>query len=495
MPQRFGLYEDLSVLENLFLYAKLKNVSPDDRDSKISELMELTGLSPFLHRLAGQLSGGMKQKLGLACALVSTPKLLLLDEPGVGVDPISRQELWDLTNRLAKTGITVVWSSAYLDEAARCEKVLLLNEGRVIYDGVPAALTDRLKNRTYRAQAVGLDKRQLLRQLKKVPEIIDVRLRGKYVLFLLEKETDLSARNVAMEWDIQKLVLQRVPPTFEDAFMAMVTKQKGKGQSIAATTIQTPTVNTEDLAIDAVSLTKKFGNFTAADKVSFQVKSGEIFGLLGPNGAGKSTTFKMLCGLLKPTSGSARVAGLDLTKVPSNVRARIGYMAQKFALYGDLSVEQNLDIFARMYGLGRVAREEAIGHVVSLLGLQPHMKSKGIDLSLGFQRRLSLAASIMHKPAILFLDEPTSGVDPITRREFWTNINLMAAQGVSIIVTTHFLDEAEYCDRIALINKGQVIASGAPDTLKERAATDTNTDPTLEDAFVSIISDRKELVL
>jgi len=494
MPQRFGLYEDLSVEENLRLYAQLKGVSPRHRDQKIDELMELTGLSPFLKRLAGRLSGGMKQKLGLACALISRPKLLLLDEPGVGVDPISRQELWQMTKQLSKSGITVVWSSAYLDEAARCERVILLNGGQVLFDGVPDNLTDQLKNRTFKVEARGLDKRQLLRHLATIPNILDVRLQGKNVLLLSEEGYVPKTDDLAAKGNIKELEFQKIKPTFEDAFMAMITERKERPAADLAVTAQAMVFEPKGFAIDADALTKKFGEFIAADRVSFKVKHGEIFGLLGPNGAGKSTTFKMLCGLLRPTSGSARVAGLDLTRVPSSVRARIGYMAQKFSLYGDLTVAQNLGIFARMYGLGQKKRDAAIEHVISLLGLRPHLSSKGIDLSLGFQRRLSLAASIMHKPEILFLDEPTSGVDPLTRREFWAHINVMAEQGVTIIVTTHFLDEAEYCNRIALINKGQIIASGEPDTLKAKATTETNADPSLEDAFVSIVAAQEELV-
>jgi len=494
MPQHFGLYEDLSVKENLHLYAQLKAVPKEDRNKKINELMDLTGLTPFLERLAGRLSGGMKQKLGLACALISTPKLLLLDEPSVGVDPISRQELWQMTYRLSKSGIAIVWSSAYLDEAARCEKVILLNEGKTLFDGVPSTLTDRLNNRTFKAEAKRLDRRQILGELANTPGVVDIRLQGRNILLLVEEGFTGSTEGPATEGLIAGLKLKKVSPTFEDAFMDMIAPREAKSISTRKVVNQTSTLNSNGPAIDAQALTKTFGDFTAANQVSFKVEHGEIFGLLGPNGAGKSTTFKMLCGLLRPTSGSARVAGLDLTSVPSSVRARIGYMAQKFSLYGDLSVAQNLDIFARLYGLANKERKSAVDYVVSLLGLQPYLKTKGITLSLGFQRRLALAASIMHRPDILFLDEPTSGVDPLTRREFWAFINHMAEQGVTVVVTTHFLDEAEYCDRIALIDKGRIIASGDPDSLKREAKSNQNPDPSLEDAFVAIVAAQEELV-
>jgi len=239
--------------------------------------------------------------------------------------------------------------------------------------------------------------------------------------------------------------------------------------------------------VQARGLTKRFGSFTAVDKVDFSIHPGEIFGFLGPNGAGKSTTFKMLCGLLKPSAGTATVAGHDLAAAASAARGRIGYMAQKFSLYGNLSVRQNLNFFSSVYGLAKSERRDAINGMLDIFHLQPHLDSTADALPIGFKQRLALACAIMHHPAVLFLDEPTSGVDPITRREFWTHINAMVERGVTVMVTTHFMDEAEYCDRIAIIYQGRVIATNPPDELKDSVRSETLPDPSLEDAFVELI--------
>ena len=239
--------------------------------------------------------------------------------------------------------------------------------------------------------------------------------------------------------------------------------------------------------VEALGLTKRFGSFAAADRVTFRIRRGEIFGLLGPNGAGKSTTFKMLCGLLTPTAGTARVAGADLYRAGGAARAKLGYMAQKFSLYGNLSVRQNLNFFAGVYGLTGRSKRDAVDRLVGALGLSPYLRANAGELPLGFKQRLALACAVLHDPPVLFLDEPTSGVDPLTRREFWAHINAMVERGVTVLVTTHFLDEAEYCDRVALIYKGQVIAEGSPDDLKDRASTADLPEPTLEDAFIALV--------
>jgi ABC-type multidrug transport system ATPase subunit len=241
--------------------------------------------------------------------------------------------------------------------------------------------------------------------------------------------------------------------------------------------------------VEANGLTKRFGDFLAVDRISFRIGRGEIFGLLGPNGAGKSTVFKMMCGLLRPTAGAARVAGYDLYRAAGAARARLGYMAQKFSLYGDLSGRQNLNFFAGVYGLQGGRRREATARVTEALDLGPYLDRNAGDLPLGYKQRLALACAVMHDPAVLFLDEPTSGVDPLTRREFWSHINAMVERGVTVMVTTHFLDEAEYCDRIGLVYRGQLIALGSPDELKERAQTQERGEPTLEDAFIALVEE------
>jgi ABC-type multidrug transport system ATPase subunit len=278
--------------------------------------------------------------------------------------------------------------------------------------------------------------------------------------------------------------IKPVPPRFEDAFIDLLGGIP-KGESPLAGTAQIGTAH--ETIVEAQGLTKRFGDFAAAERITFRIGRGEIFGLLGPNGAGKSTTFKMMCGLLRPTAGSAHVAGFDLYRAASAARARLGYMAQKFSLYGDLSVRQNLEFFAGIYGLNRERRREIAGRMIRSFGLQPFLGRNAGELPLGFKQRLALACAVMHEPEVLFLDEPTSGVDPRTRREFWSHIHAMVERGITVMVTTHFLDEAEYCDRIGLVYKGQLIALGSPDDLKERARTDERPDPTLEEAFIALV--------
>ena len=276
-----------------------------------------------------------------------------------------------------------------------------------------------------------------------------------------------------------------VPPRFEDAFIDILGGGPG-GFSPFAELI--PEFPKEDKPIvEAIELTKKFGDFTAVDKVSFSVKRGEIFGLLGPNGAGKSTTFKMLCGLLKQTEGRAQVAGFSLKEQSSIARSHIGYMAQKFSLYNDMTVLQNLRFF---YGIYPHNGNHMVEQMIKIFGLEPYLNSPAGELPLGFKQRLALTCSIMHRPEVLFLDEPTSGVDPITRREFWNHINAMVAKGMAIVITTHFMDEAEYCDRIGLINEGKLIMVGTPDELKDKVRSKELPNPTLQDAFIELSTRR-----
>ncbi len=482
MPQRFGLYEDLSVQQNLDLYADLRNVAGVERQRAFERLLEFTDLARFTRRLAGDLSGGMKQKLGLACALIRAPRLLLLDEPSVGVDPISRRELWKMVYDLVDQGIGVVWSTSYLDEAERCARVYLLHEGKVLYDGPPRDLTARVEGRSFLVAGAGQAGRHLLARALLRPEILDGVIQGSSVRLVTRKGARPPTPGELGAADVE---VKPAPPRFEDAFVDLLGGRDKQSSLLAAA----PAKPGRDLGpvVDVKGLTKKFGDFTAADRITFQIGRGEIFGLLGPNGAGKSTTFKMMCGLLRPTAGRARVAGLDLYEAAGVARERVGYMAQKFSLYGDLSVRQNLDFFAGVYGLGRARRREQVERVTAAFRLGPYQNSNAGDLPLGFKQRLALACAIMHDPAVLFLDEPTSGVDPLTRREFWSHINAMVERGVTVMVTTHFLDEAEYCDRIALVYRGHVIAEGSPDALKERVRGAVHPEPTLEDAFIALV--------
>lgn len=413
MPQKFGLYEDLTVIENLKLYADLKNQSYD-----FDKMLEFTSLEPFQDRLAGALSGGMKQKLGLACTLLGTPEFLLLDEPSVGVDPISRRDLMKMVREMISPETTVLWSTAYLDEAHSFDTAVVLDKGKVIYNGKPH---------------------------------------------------DLAS----------------TPQEFEEKVIELMGGYKNEPSKIAEN--YTPIDYHLECSVEADKLEKKYGNFYAVKNNSFCINRGEIFGLLGPNGAGKSTSFKMMCGLTKPTSGTARIMGIDILKNPAKARSNLGYMAQKFSLYGQLTVRQNLQFFAAAYGIGLLDRKKRVDEIIEVFDFQDVQNQKSEDLPLGFKQRLSLACALIHNPPILFLDEPTSGVDVIARREFWNHITSLAKKGVTILVTTHFMDEAEFCDRISLFYKGEAIAVGTPDELKQQAHAST-----MEDAFITLIKESEK---
>ncbi|OSK01450.1 ABC transporter ATP-binding protein [Escherichia coli SHECO001] len=528
MPQKFGLYEDLTVMENLNLYADLRSVTGEARKQTFARLLEFTSLGPFTGRLAGKLSGGMKQKLGLACTLVGEPKVLLLDEPGVGVDPISRRELWQMVHELAGEGMLILWSTSYLDEAEQCRDVLLMNEGELLYQGEPKALTQTMAGRSFLMTSPHEGNRKLLQRALKLPQVSDGMIQGKSVRLILKKEATpddirhadgmpeininettprfedafidllgvffLILKKEATPDDIRhadgmpEININETTPRFEDAFIDLL-GGAGTSESPLGAILHTVEGTPGETVIEAKELTKKFGDFAATDHVNFAVKRGEIFGLLGPNGAGKSTTFKMMCGLLVPTSGQALVLGMDLKESSGKARQHLGYMAQKFSLYGNLTVEQNLRFFSGVYGLRGRAQNEKISRMSEAFGLKSIASHATDELPLGFKQRLALACSLMHEPDILFLDEPTSGVDPITRREFWLHINSMVEKGVTVMVTTHFMDEAEYCDRIGLVYRGKLIASGTPDDLKAQSANDEQPDPTMEQAFIQLIHD------
>jgi len=489
MPQKFGLYDDLSVQENLNLHADLRDVIDHEREEEFQHLLKLTDLTSFTDRMAGKLSGGMKQKLGLACALLGQPKLLLLDEPGVGVDPISRRELWKMVRDLVSQNITVVWSTAYLEEAELCDDVLLLSEGRMLFNGPPKEMTSRVEGRCFQLREIAGSRREVLTRVLDCDEVLDAVIQGNSVRVVLRKNADKPKLE-----DLQagpKAHWVPIPPRFEDAFLDVL-GEKPPGKSPLADHLENLKKDGSTV-IEATHLTKRFGDFTATDDVSFKVVRGEIFGLLGPNGAGKSTIFKMMCGLLQPTSGKALVTDIDLKTSASKARQHLGYMAQKFSLYGNLSVQQNLMFFSGAYGLDGNEQRQEVASMVQIFHLEPYLKSSADSLPLGFKQRLALACAMMHRPDILFLDEPTSGVDPVTRREFWTHINSVVEKGVTVMVTTHFMDEAEYCDRIGLVFRGKMIAANTPDELKKMVRTDKNSDPSMEDAFIELVTkDRNE---
>jgi ABC-2 type transport system ATP-binding protein len=480
MPQRFGLYEDLSVLDNLTLYANLRALDQATRERRFDELLRFTDLTQFTERLAGKLSGGMKQKLGLACALLGQPKLLLLDEPGVGVDPLSRRELWRMVSELLAGGVTILWSTAYLDEAERCSRIWLLDRGRLLYDGAPEDLSARMQGRVFRRCTAAGTARQIAFEELQRPAILDAVIQGSSVRLVTHAD-----RATEMPADLYEPVM----PRLEDAYIELLGGAH-KGESLLAQgwpVREQSTTGSSTVLVHASALTKHFGDFVATDNVEFDVRAGEIYGLLGPNGAGKSTTFRMLCGLLKPSSGNATVAGFNLLHASSRARSRLGYMAQKFSLYGDLSVQQNLNYFADLYGLDRTRRKERIDAMIQSFELGPHLQSNANLLPLGFKQRLALACATLHAPDVLFLDEPTSGIDPLMRREFWQHISALTHRGVAVVVTTHFMEEAEYCDRLGLIWRGKKIAEGTPDELKAGVANEQLPEPTLEEAFIALL--------
>lgn len=483
MPQRFGLYEDLTVAENLNLYADLHQVAEADRQPRFDELMHMTGMGAFMDRLAGKLSGGMKQKLGLACTLIRSPQFLLLDEPTAGVDPLSRRELWQIIyQQVAASGMTVLVATAYLDEAERCDSVLLLHQGELLQQSEPAAFSQTLHGRVFLASSQQLSARRLQAELSRQPGILDALVENEQVRLITEAGLTPDPGQFQITPDLE---FEAITPCFEDAFIARL-KTKHE-QSSPANMALTVTADKGESAIEVSGLLRRFGDFTAVDQISFQVKRGEIFGLLGANGAGKSTTFRMICGLLPATAGEISIAGKDLRKAPDSARARIGYMAQKFSLYGHLSVRQNLQFFSRAYGLRGKTQQQRIDWAMQVFSLVDYADSNAETLSLGFKQRLSFATALMHEPDILFLDEPTSGVDPLARREFWDRTNRLAENGITVLVTTHFMEEANYCDRLVVMASGRILASGTPTEFRRQASTEDQPDPTMEDAFIRLL--------
>ena len=495
MPQKFGLYEDLTVQENLDLYADLQGVPIAERTSRYARLMKMTDLGQFTNRMAGQLSGGMKQKLGLACCLVKTPKLLILDEPTVGVDPVSRRDLWQIVYELVATdNVSVVLSTAYLDEAERCDTVVLLHKGKKVAEGAPKEFRAPVQNRVFQVTPPkGIAPRDVQAQLMQRDDVVDATIRSGLLRVVVSKE--FKKKHAVFPEDVATTT-ESVPPVFEDFFVdtlgkndaaSSVTPEELTGdEGDGEQTSMTHSPPADGVVVDVHGLTKKFDSFTAVQNISFQVERGKIFGLLGANGAGKTTTFRMLCGLLKATGGDVVVAGQDMRRAPAVARSRIGYMAQKFSLYQQLTVERNLLFYSTAYGLTKAKRHERIAWALEEFELEPKRRVAAQSLPGGYKQRLAMAAAMLHEPDILFLDEPTSGADPIARREFWLRINRFAQQGVAVIVTTHFMEEAEYCDSLLIMAQGESLARGTPEEIRNLAKTPENPSPTVEDAFIAL---------
>lgn len=493
MPQKFGLYEDLTCMENMNLYADLHGISAGERKERFEKLFHMTGLAPFAQRLAGKLSGGMKQKLGLACTLVRTPELLVLDEPTVGVDPLSRRELWEILKELvAEEQISVLVSTAYMEEAELCNEVYILNKGKLLDRGTPEELRKKTEGLCYTAKIPeGISPRILQAALLDDRESVDDAVPEKgNVRFILKKNEPLEKIKAFSYYP--DLETESVPPRLEDSFMLALREAEEKENSLAGFEVdyKKHVLISEDVDIKVKNLVRRFGDFVAVDNTSFQVHKGEIFGLLGPNGAGKSTTFKMLCGLLPASSGELSVAGVNLRTARAAARANVGYVAQKFSLYGMLTVRENLEFFGGAYGLTRSRIKKRMEAVLSQFDLRGVENTIAGDLPGGYKQRLSMAAALLHEPKILFLDEPTSGIDPPARRIFWRQITALAAKGTTVIITTHFMDEAEYCDRIMIQDQGKMLILGTPEEVRNRGGKNL----TMNEAFIAIVenSRRKE---
>lgn len=492
MPQRFGLYEDLSVQENLDLYADLHGVPKDVREQRFKRLLEITDLTQFTQRLAGQLSGGMKQKLGLACTLVRSPELLLLDEPSVGVDPLSRRDLWIIIEQLVQEeNLSVIISTAYMDEAEKCAQVYIMHEGKILKQGSPEQLKEIVSGQTWNIKPSEQIKARTLpaQLLDNHLEIIDAVPKGEQVNFI-SRQKELSPDTLP-----EGLKANTRSPELEDAFMLLLQQAQKQSKHIpisdqAFQLEQNNNLKSEQPIIVVKDLVRTFGDFTAVANTSFTVQRGEIFGLLGPNGAGKTTTFRMLCGLLPASSGYLEVAGKNLRTARAEARAKVGYVSQKFALYSNLTVLENLKFFGGAYGVSGKKLNQQIDKALQQYDLKPHSKSG--DLPGGYKQRLSMAAALLHEPEILFLDEPTSGIDPLARRSFWYSIGELANQGITIIITTHFMEEAEYCDRIVIQDAGKLLALGSPQQVRNLASKDKHI-ADMNEAFIAIVEQARAL--
>ncbi|HEY7303392.1 MAG TPA: ATP-binding cassette domain-containing protein [Bryobacteraceae bacterium] len=472
LTQTFSLYADLSVRENIRYTGDLRRVPFQKSAERGLRYLEMFDLDRFQDRLAGRLSGGMKQKLALVCALVPEPRVLLLDEPTTGVDPVSRREFWDALAHLALEGLTILVATPYLDEAERCHRVALIHEGVIHQTGTPAELraslgAKRLELRTQRlAEAEAL----LGNDAGTQKQIVDVQRFGDHLDLLVrdpeEAEDMIEARLKSARIESPKFRIDE--PTLENTFVARLRSLGSETGSEVFPSRHPHTDLRGRIGIGARALRKEFGAFTAVKNVSVEIRHGEVYGLLGANGAGKTTTIKMLCGLLAPTSGEMELAGERGSLRSPKVRQRIGYMSQKFSLYDDMSIQENLDFFAGVYGVPEDEREEKRRWTLSFSGLEGKESQITGSLPGGWKQRVALGAAIMHEPSVLFLDEPTSGVDPLARRAFWRVINRLADLGSAILVTTHYLEEAEQCNRLGFMVAGELVAEGTPSEIKSR---------------------------
>lgn len=467
LTQAFSLYQDLSVAENLRYLGELRLLSRDQIETRGLHYLKMFDMERFTDRLAGSLSGGMKQKLALACALIAEPKILLLDEPTTGVDPVSRREFWDALAKLSREGMTMVVATPYLDEAERCHRVALMHDGQIHQVGTPAAIRTGLGLERLQVRSENLGHAEDL--LNSVSEIADVQRFGDRLDVMVhdvEKGTQATAKALFAA-NISVKDIKPMSPTLENAFVAKLRQLGGELRTPAFPQRRQFRERPKDaIAIGARNLYKRFGKFNAVKDINIEIKYGEIYGLLGANGAGKTTTIKMLCGLIGASSGEMELAGERGRLRSTFVRQRIGYMSQKFSLYDDLTIEENLDFFAGVYQVPIEEREEKKRWVLEVSGLEGRGDLLTASLPGGWKQRVAFGASVMHEPSVLFLDEPTSGVDPLARRAFWKMINSFADRGVAVLITTHYLEEAEQCNRLGFMVAGELVAEGTPSSVK-----------------------------
>jgi ABC-2 type transport system ATP-binding protein len=468
LTQTFSLYLDLSVMENIRYVGQLRHVPEDEIEKRGRRYLEAFDMDRFAGRLAGQLSGGMKQKLSLACALVAEPQVLLLDEPTTGVDPVSRREFWDTVAHLAGEGLTVLVATPYLDEAERCHRIALMHQGVIRQIDTPDAIRASLNAKRIELRTPKL--REALKILGATHDsaIFDVQRFGDR-LDLLSHDASKAENDVKRLMNEKQLPVDDLhvdEPTLENTFVATL-------RELGERTVDEPFPSKHEhrkmrgqVAIGADRLTKQFGHFTAVHNVSLKVNYGEIYGLLGANGAGKTTTIKMLCGLLEPTHGTMKLAGEQEGLRSTEVRQQIGYMSQKFSLYDDLTIDENLEFFAGVYGVPEEEFDEKERWVLKFSGLEGKKHQLTGSLPGGWKQRVAFGSAIMHEPGIVFLDEPTSGVDPLARRAFWSMINHLADSGTAVLVTTHYLEEAEQCNRLGLMVAGELLVEGTPSEIK-----------------------------
>ncbi|HNA27383.1 MAG: ABC transporter ATP-binding protein [Nitrospira sp.] len=472
LPQGLGLnlYPELSVEENIDFFARLRLVSEADLRERKARLLAITRLERFRTRLMKQLSGGMKQKLGLICTLIHEPELAILDEPTTGVDPVSRRDFWAiLTEWQVVKGMTALVSTAYMDEAARFHRLSFLSHGQVLASGTPSDVRALVPGLVVTVEATPqLD--AMVRLKRRYPQVES--MGASLHVFTPEREPDAAAAGIRDALDSLPVTqLHTDEPELEDVVVALLLKeQDAQAGASAASGHAAHSWNRQPfdgLAVQAKELIRDFDSFRAVDRVSFDMKQGEIFGLLGANGAGKTTVIKMLTGILPPTGGEGRVAGADMRTASGAIKERIGYMSQAFSLYLDLTVIENIRLFAGIYGLARRQAQQRMAWIVDMAGLGGYEHDRTGRLPMGVRQRLALGCALVHSPRVLFLDEPTSGVDPIGRRRFWEILSRLAREeGVAILITTHYLSEAEHCDRLALMYAGRIVAEGTPAELK-----------------------------